>query len=113
MEINAYNLRPVWDGILDLCSWEKDVRSPLSFERWLASYSYDASPAVEDYNGNGRRFRLRALNADSFGEPVWHGFDRLQVPMPREWDKFLRIIFGDYRQLPPEDKRHPSHQEVK
>lgn len=95
-----------------LCAWETDARNPLSLERWLASNSYDLSPAVEDYNGNGRRFKLRALNADSFGCPVWHSFDRVKVPMPNEWDKFLRIIYGDYKQLPPEERRRPVHQVV-
>ena len=80
------------------------------FEHWLESYPYDSSPCVEDYNANGRRFKLRALSADSFGTPIMHKFDRVEVPMPREWAKFLECIFGpNYMSLPPEDKRHPSH----
>ena len=89
---------------------EKDAASFFSFERWLASYPYDSSPAVEDYNANGRRFRMRALTATSFGEPVWHKFDCVKVPMPQAWERFLGVIFGDWRQLPPVEKRVPSHQ---
>lgn len=87
--------------------------SPKAFQEWLASYDYDTSPCVEDYNANGRRFRARILSSQSFANPVIHKFDRLYVPMPREWDKFLRLIFGnDYMTLPPEDRRRPSHQSL-
>ena len=33
-----------------------------------------------------------------------------KVPAPAEWDEFLKINYGDYMKLPPEDKRCPSHQ---
>lgn len=93
--------------------WGKNGKSIAAFERWLNSYGYDSSPCVEDYNANGRRFKLRALSAESFDSPVMHDFDRVKVPMPREYEKFLRIIFGgDYMKLPPEEKRIPSHQEM-
>ena len=101
----------VWKALwLLFWGWEKDAWSPLTFERWLASYDYDASPVVEDYNANGRRFKLRAFSAKSFDMPVMHEFDKVQVPMPKEWEKFLGVIFGDWRKLPPLEKRIPSHQ---
>lgn len=94
--------------------WGEKGRPEAAFETWLASYDYDRAKAVEDYNANGRRFKLRSLTAESFGVPVMHAFDCLSVPMPREYDKFLKAIFGPtYMQLPPEDKRVPSHQVLK
>lgn len=81
------------------------------FEDWLASYNYDTSPCVEDFNGNGRCFKLRALNSASFGMPIMHKFENVFVPVPREYKKFLEIIFGgNYMQLPSIEKRKPSHQ---
>lgn len=89
--------------------WDCD-KSPAAFQRWLASYDYDTSPCVEDYNANSRRFKMRCLSAASFGTPVMHKFDILEVPMPQEWDKFLRCIFGpDYMTPPPPEKQVPSH----
>ena len=32
-------------------------------------------------------------------------FEHLTVKIPREYDKFLRIIYGDYMILPPEEER--------
>ena len=81
----------------------------VAFAQWLASYDYETSPCVEDYNANKRRFKARALSAQSFGEPIMHRFDSISVPLPHEWDKFLRLIFGNYMVLPPPEKRVPSH----
>ena len=36
-------------------------------------------------------------------------FENLEVPMPCEFDKILKIIYGDYMQLPPEEKRYNHH----
>lgn len=95
--------------ILFTILWPGD-RSPAAFQKWLASYDYDTSPCVEDYNGNERRFKMRCLSAASFGTPIMHKFDRLQVPIPQEWDKFLKCIFGqNYMTLPPLEKQVPSH----
>lgn len=100
----------IWRLLFSLL-WSKEDSSVAGFERWLASYDYDSSPCVEDYNANGRRFKLRALDAKSFGDPIMHGFDRVSVPIPLEYKKFLEIIFGsNYMQLPPAEKRKPSHQ---
>ena len=89
---------------------ERDDADPLRFQDWLASYSYETSPAVDDYNGSFKRFKKRILTAESFGEAIWHRFDKTQVPMPREWDKFLKLIYGNYMRLPPIECRLPSHQ---
>ena len=36
-------------------------------------------------------------------------FEGHMLMAPAEYDKVLRVIYGDYMQLPPEDQRVPSH----
>ena len=44
-----------------------------------------------------------------FGKPGKMLFEDAYFNVPEDWDTFLRITYGDYMQLPPEDKRKPHH----
>ena len=50
-------------------------------------------------------FRKEICPAEYYGEPVLHRFEDTEAPLPREYDRLLRISYGDYMELPPEDKR--------
>ncbi len=39
-------------------------------------------------------------------------FENLQMPIPVGYDKYLRIAFGNYMELPPEENRKPHHDMV-
>ena len=39
-------------------------------------------------------------------------FEGVTFPGPKEYDKFLTAMYGDYMQLPPEDQRENRHQIV-
>lgn len=45
-----------------------------------------------------------------FSKTVRLPFEHLELPAPAQWDTVLTRLYGDYRQLPPEDERtcHPS-----
>ncbi len=36
-------------------------------------------------------------------------FEDIMIPCPAGTDEYLRALYGDYMQLPPEDKRSPGH----
>ena len=36
-------------------------------------------------------------------------FEDIEVNAPRDFDNILRFLYGDYMELPPEDKRVPQH----
>ena len=36
-------------------------------------------------------------------------FEGITVDVPKEYDKALRISYGDYMKLPPEEDQHPTH----
>jgi lipopolysaccharide cholinephosphotransferase len=36
-------------------------------------------------------------------------FEGHMLMAPKEYDKVLKVIYGDYMTLPPEDQRVPSH----
>lgn len=44
-----------------------------------------------------------------FGTPVYGDFEGEQMPLPSDPHAFLAYEYGDYMQLPPEDKQHIHH----
>lgn len=44
-----------------------------------------------------------------FGETVKVTLDKEEFPAPKEWNKVLRTIYGDYMKLPPEKDRVYTH----
>ena len=44
-----------------------------------------------------------------FGKPKWIEFEGAQYPIPNRADRVLNLEYGDYRQLPPVEKRKPLH----
>ena len=38
-------------------------------------------------------------------------FEDMTVKIPRDYDALLKVEYGEYLKLPPEDKRHPEHKD--
>lgn len=45
-----------------------------------------------------------------FEDTVLMKFEDISIPIPKDYDHYLQLTFGDWRKLPPEDKRKPGHQ---
>lgn len=45
----------------------------------------------------------------AFASATYREFEGEQEPLPVGYDEYLRIAFGDYMQLPPEEGRQPHH----
>lgn len=48
-----------------------------------------------------------AVPADVFSGTVLHEFEGKMYPLPENWDRYLKHLFGDYMTPPPENKRIP------
>ena len=47
---------------------------------------------------------------EAFLKAVYRPFEDTQMPIPAGYDDYLKIAFGDYMQLPPEEKRVGHHE---
>lgn len=59
----------------------------------------------EDVTVLSTTFQREICHVDRFGEPIMHEFEDTIVPLPDKYDELLRDFYGNYMELPPEDKR--------
>lgn len=75
----------------DLYNKKKSTRNGKSF---FSNYQPDFQYCVVD---------------DSWEQPIEFEFEGERFTGPKEWDKVLKMLYGDYMTLPPVEKRQPSH----
>lgn len=51
----------------------------------------------------------RYLFKDSFSKVAYVTFEKLRIPVPKGYDRYLTDYYGDYMELPPEEKRKANH----
>ena len=74
------------------------------------SKKYDDKPSKRYYYSNYQPDFLQVtLDKDWVGDGRRLPFEGHMLSVPRDYDSVLREIYGDYMQLPPEEKRVPSH----
>lgn len=45
-----------------------------------------------------------------FDNPIYIQFEGVSMPIPREYDTYLRMLYGDYMKLPPLEERCHKHE---
>ncbi len=54
-------------------------------------------------------YGLETFEKELFTDYVEMPFADFTIRVPAMYDEYLKRIYGDYMQLPPEEKRHPTH----
>ena len=57
----------------------------------------------------GPHYMLNEYPQEAFAKAVYHEFEGLSMPLPQGYDAYLKMAFGEYMELPPEDKQVPHH----
>lgn len=61
------------------------------------------------YDGMGRNLKRGAFPAAWLDEVTYVDFEGYQFPVPKEYDKYLTWLYGDYMQMIPVSSRRTSH----
>lgn len=80
-------------------------RAAQKYNQAMSKYDFDASPCC--CVGYGHFVRI--LDKSCFEEPTTLAFVDGEYRVPKEYDSLLRLMYGDYMQLPPEEDRRPAH----
>lgn len=65
------------------------------------------------YDSMGRNVERGAYPAEWLSEAVYVDFEDTKLPIPKEWDRYLTYLYGDYMDMIPVSERHVSHEIVR
>lgn len=73
-------------------------------------YSYEDAPCIANWHGAWGTKEV--VPREIFGEGRYVPFEDMMCCVPADTDRYLTCLYGDYRQLPPEEKRISHHDSV-
>lgn len=85
---------------------------PMSFAEWAQERSlrfFAKRKSRYLYDGMGRNLKRGAFPKAWLEETVYVDFEGYQFPVPKEYDKYLTYLYGDYMQMIPVSHRRTSH----
>ena len=65
------------------------------------------------FDSMGRNLERGAFPAEWLDEAVYVYFEDTMLPIPKEWDKYLTYLYGDYESMISLSERHVSHSIVR
>ena len=80
-------------------------------ERHMTKYKIDDCANITELC-SGPGYMKNKYPKQIFAAAVEKEFEGELMPLPIGYDEYLRIVFGDYMQLPPEEKRVAHHDAV-
>lgn len=85
---------------------------PMRFAVWAQNKSLTFFKGKDTgylYDGMGRNLKRGSFPAAWLDEAVYVDFEGYQFPVPKEYDKYLTYLYGDYMQMIPVSQRRTSH----
>lgn len=91
--------------------WRRRYRMARMCERHMSKYPICECDYVTElcvrYN-----YMVNEYPKEIFESAVYKSFEGFEMPLPAGYETYLHMAFGDYMELPPEEKRVPSHDGV-
>lgn len=95
-------------------SFREYVKNHVSLKR-LEKWRYKALTFYRNkdtgflYDGAGRNIERGAFPESWLSEAIYVPFEGYMFPVPKEYDKYLTYLYGEYMTMPPVSKREVSH----
>ena len=100
-------------------SWKKKILMAMAFPLnikwlrnvvayWTTAYNRKQTHALGFFYGI-TRWKNAVVSRDYYGTPLYVPFEDTELPVPEQYDLYLKHLWGDYMQLPPVKERQGKH----
>ena len=89
-------------------SREKRTKIWKKHEKKMTRYAFNTHKKCTELCA-GPHYMLNEYPQEAFKKAEYHDFEGLSMPLPQGYDEYLHMAFGDYMEMPPEDKQVPHH----
>lgn len=110
LDYKKYSLvNKIFVAILATIGKAVPMKALISMQHMIAVMDRKKKSSLRYYSNYQPDFLYVTLKKEWCEETVDLEFEDTRLMAPRGWDQVLTWIYGDYRKLPPPDKRIPSH----
>lgn len=92
-------------------SWPSRYRAAVRAEKRMSKYPFEECEKVTELTTRFQYMR-NEYPKETFEKAIRVPFEDFMMPVPAGYDAYLRMAFGNYMELPPEDERVPKHEAV-
>lgn len=113
---NKWNNRKAENGskiqsfVTNLCKAVFPIRFSLWLENKTLSFFKRKKNAKYLYDGMGRNVYNGSFPIEYLDEVIYVDFEGYKLPVPKEYDKYLTFLYGDYMELAPLSTRLGCHE---
>lgn len=113
---NKWNKRKVENGskiqsaVTEFCKNVFPIRFSLWLEKKTLKFFKSKKNAKYLYDGMGRNIYNGSFPIEYLDEVVYVDFEGYKLPVPKEYDKYLTFLYGDYMELAPLSTRLGCHE---
>lgn len=93
-------------------SWKSRCRIWKYAEKQMSKYDIEDCGKITELCAR-YQYMVNEYPKEIFEDVVYKEFEGMLVPLPKGYDKYLKMAFGDYMKLPSKDKQIPKHEAVK
>ncbi len=106
----AENNSKIQSIVTDFCKTVFPIRFSLWLEKKTLKFFKRKKNAKYLYDGMGRNIYNGSFPIEYLDEVIYVDFEGYQLPVPKEYDKYLTFLYGDYMELAPLSTRLGCHE---
>ena len=113
---NKWNHRKAENGsklqsvVTDFCKTVFPIKFSLWLEKKTLKFFKNKKNAKYLYDGMGRNIYNGSFPIEYLDEVIYVDFEGYKLPVPKEYDKYLTFLYGDYMELAPLSTRLGCHE---